>query len=56
MTPEDMQKKFGPIIILAVLAIAVSMYFGGDNEKYKKDINEAIAQKKELKQKRENEK
>ncbi len=51
MTPEEMQKKFGPIIILAGLAIAASIYFNGDKDPYSKDIDEAIAQQKELKQK-----
>ena len=51
MKPEDLQKKFGPILILAGLAIAASLYLNGDNDKYKKSIEEAIQQNKELREK-----
>ncbi len=50
MKPEDLQKKFGPILILAGLAIAASLYFNGDDDKYTKEIDDAIAQEKALRE------
>ncbi len=52
MTPDEMQKKFGPIILIAGLAVAASLYFkGGDDDPYRKDIDKAIEQQKEIKKK-----
>ncbi len=48
MKPEDLQKKFGIILILTGLAIAVSLYVNGDDDKYTRAIDEAIEQNKEL--------
>ncbi len=51
MKPEDMQKKFGPILLLIGIAIGLSLFFGSDNDKYKKTIDDAVKKQQEQKQK-----
>ena len=52
MKPEDFQKTFGIILLLTGVAIAVSLYVNGDDDKYTRAIDEAIQQNKELKEKK----